>query len=193
VKFRVCHKCHRNLPMTHKYFSVDKSRKHGLNYKCRDCGKKSNVIWSRNNRFKLNKKRRKYQKDKLMAGLCSCCISPRIQHSSKFCERHWYHKMSRKHFGTSMFWNKLKQLAASQSYMCPYTNTKLIPGLNMSLDHKMPTSRNRTKKFDISNLQWVTYNVNLAKNNLTHEEFLRMCERACINFNIFNLDIKKVG
>ncbi len=53
------------------------------------------------------------------------------------------------------------------------TGVELIRGVNASLDHKFPTSRGGSSS--VENLQWVTKTVNLAKRDMTVEEFLVLC------------------
>jgi hypothetical protein len=61
-----------------------------------------------------------------------------------------------------------------QQGRCAYTGIELIPGLTASLDHIIPTSRGGTH--DESNLQWVTKQINCMKTDMTHDEFLAMCQ-----------------
>jgi len=90
--------------------------------------------------------------------------------------------LSRRHFGSSKYWKQLYNLAIDQDFICSYTGEQLIPSLNMSLDHKNP----KIRKFDIDNLHWTTYHVNIAKNKLTHEEFLQLCKLICNRFGILH-------
>lgn len=58
---------------------------------------------------------------------------------------------------------------------CPYTGTPLIPTVDCNLDHKIPLSRGG-QKWEINNLQFVSRQYNMAKNNMTDDEFLSFCQ-----------------
>jgi len=60
--------------------------------------------------------------------------------------------------------------------ICPYTGIKLIPGVNIALDHKMPVSRQPELMFSIRNLQWVSKTYNRAKHDMTDQEFYDFCQ-----------------
>ncbi len=55
-----------------------------------------------------------------------------------------------------------------------------MPGVNASLDHKIPTSRGGNN--DLPNLQWVDMQINFVKNALTHDEFVEFCVAIAIKF-----------
>lgn len=61
---------------------------------------------------------------------------------------------------------------------CPYTGEKLYPGVNVSLDHKNPVSRFPKQAFIAKNLQWVSKRYNIAKNDLTDDEFAILCKKV---------------
>lgn len=67
----------------------------------------------------------------------------------------------------------MKALWEKQGGRCAYTGELLIPGVNASLDHKIPSTRGGTN--DLENLQWVTYQVNRMKTDMLEEEFFRLC------------------
>ena len=67
----------------------------------------------------------------------------------------------------------LKQMLESQGYKCVYTGRRLEIGGNASIDHKIPRSRGGEDV--IENLQWVDWQVNRAKTDMTHDEFIVMC------------------
>jgi 5-methylcytosine-specific restriction endonuclease McrA len=81
--------------------------------------------------------------------------------------------MANSHDISTKKWAELRDLLEQQGGRCAYSGELLILGQNMSLDHKTPRSRGGGN--ELSNLQWVTWRINLMKNDLTHEEFLRMC------------------
>lgn len=65
----------------------------------------------------------------------------------------------------------IKDLWASQNGRCFYTKEVLLPGINASLDHQIPTSLGGTN--DITNLKWVSIKINMMKSNMTHDIFFR--------------------
>jgi 5-methylcytosine-specific restriction endonuclease McrA len=50
----------------------------------------------------------------------------------------------------------------------------IAPGDTASPDHKVPLSRGGSSSLE--NIQWVNYQVNRMKNDMTHDEFLAMCQ-----------------
>ena len=71
-------------------------------------------------------------------------------------------------------------LAKKQKLICPLTKERLTIE-NISLDHKIPISKDGTN--DISNLQLVTRQSNVIKNNMTMEEFYLFCKNVVNNIS----------
>lgn len=63
---------------------------------------------------------------------------------------------------------------------CPYTGVKLIPRVNLSLDHIKPISRGGNHVID--NLEWVSRQANYAKSNMTPNEFYKFCTKVLFNW-----------
>jgi 5-methylcytosine-specific restriction endonuclease McrA len=91
------------------------------------------------------------------------------------CPDCWYRRIANSHGMSTKDWPVLRDLLVAQNRRCAYSRDVLVLGQNMSLDHKTPTSRGGGN--EPSNLQWVTWRVNLMKSDMTHEEFLHMCRR----------------
>lgn len=80
-------------------------------------------------------------------------------------------KQQKEHL-TDLLLVKLRQ----QNHQCIYTGRRLIPGVNLSLDHILPKSLFPEGFRRLDNLVWVDLSVNIAKNNLLPKDFLEMCE-----------------
>jgi CRISPR/Cas system Type II protein with McrA/HNH and RuvC-like nuclease domain len=70
----------------------------------------------------------------------------------------------------------MKALFDAQAGRCTYTAVALVPGVNASVDHRVPISRGGPHS--IENVHWVDRRVNIAKADMTHEEFIAMCEEV---------------
>ena len=110
-------------------------------------------------------------------GLCPQCGTKALD-GSIYCLNHWFRQVAngRLSHATMEDMKNLKALWIAQNKLCSYTNAILIPGHNMSLDHIKPVSRFPELKDDLNNLQWVTLQVNKAKGNMTHGEFINLCK-----------------
>lgn len=64
----------------------------------------------------------------------------------------------------------------NQNFECAYTGRKLTPGINMSLDHILPSSIFPEHLREIDNLVWCDLSCNIAKNNLLPANFLELCQ-----------------
>jgi 5-methylcytosine-specific restriction endonuclease McrA len=95
------------------------------------------------------------------------------------CEPCWYASIARSALGIKTREEarrrgpELLDMFRKQNGKCAYTGVDLVPGVNASLDHKVPKALGGNDSPE--NLQWVTFNVNRAKNSLTEEEFISMC------------------
>lgn len=110
---------------------------------------------------------------KEMLGECARCNRPRF-HLARHCRKHILEDHLRKS-GIPMsrheeFWRKLED----QDFRCYYTGRALVPGVNMSLDHRTPTSRGGSKT-DIDNCVWCDRDINSFKGSLTEDEFIQLC------------------
>jgi len=80
--------------------------------------------------------------------------------------------------GASRHWTILRDKLISQNYRCAYTGEQLVLGINASVDHAFPKKRFPDLSRDPSNIEWVTREINLAKRDLTREEFISMCSKV---------------
>lgn len=69
----------------------------------------------------------------------------------------------------------LKRLWLDQKGRCALTGDVLQPGVNASLDHIVP--RSKDGQSIAKNLQWVLLSVNVAKQELDVVEFVELCRK----------------
>jgi hypothetical protein len=106
-------------------------------------------------------------------GECAECRDP-ILAPTRYCRRHWignflrHCRIPQSRHGE--FWDML----TAQDFRCYYTGVRLVPGVNASLDHRIPTSRGGSRT-DIDNCVWCDIKINAFKNDLTEAEFLERC------------------
>lgn len=138
----------------------------GKAYNCKDCVKLYNK-----NRYIAQRER------SIRYGVCtefSCNNS--VYFSSKLCETHFYKKTAFSRVGSADYWSILKDKAEEQKMLCAISGEELIPGVNMSLDHIKPSSVYPELKNQITNVQWVTKWVNVAKYDLDMDDFVKRCD-----------------
>lgn len=108
--------------------------------------------------------------NRLANGLCAFCDRQRV--GTQLCEEHYLKFTSKTHLGTTKRYAELGNLFTSQGGVCPYTKRKLTLGVDASIDHIIPKSREGSS--DVPNLQWVYYQVNFMKQDMLHEEFIAL-------------------
>ncbi len=62
-----------------------------------------------------------------------------------------------------------------QDFKCYITGRELVLGLNASLDHVIPRSKDKELSKKIDNLKWCDKSVNFVKRDLTIDEFISLC------------------
>ena len=111
-------------------------------------------------------------------GVCVVCPRPST-HASDYCRDHWLSNSLAKYgFARSQYsamWAKLE----AQGFRCYYTGVELVPGINASLDHRIPRSRGGDS-LDPDNCVWCDRLINAFKNKLTEAEFVERC-RAVVS------------
>jgi len=125
-------------------------------------------------------------KRRRQAGECSYCGTVlkddkfRLGNITRYkqCSTCFFKTAARNHTASSDNWKQLKSKFIKQNGCCIYTNERLILGDNASLDHIIPRSRGGQNI--VSNLQWVTKQVNGCKRNLTHKEFIELCRQVTL-------------
>ena len=156
-----CRICHQIKPLNK--FPVAPTCKDGYDSVCYQC--------------RSNQAMKRYY-ERRAKGLCVQCGAIALP-DGLYCLDHWFAQVARDRLGNRRMGlaKQLKQLWLTQKKRCPYTDQELIPGQNMHLDHIKPVSHFPELQKSFDNLQWVASEVNRAKANLTHEEFVSLCRR----------------
>lgn len=151
VNTAICTKCQIEKPLTEFY---PRNTKAGYRKDCKEC---TNAVKS------------KLWKAGCGGNKCKRCDSPRLR-GSRVCLYHCikniciHSDINTEHIDNLIL--KLKE----QEFKCFYTGKLLLPGDNLSIDHKIPRSKGGTDSLE--NLVWVDIAVNRIKNNVDLEEFL---------------------
>lgn len=110
------------------------------------------------------------RRDRISRGLCCQCDRPAT--AGQYCRDHWFRSIASLH-GGALNAAAIRGLFDDQGGRCALTGRELTPGVNASLDHRVP--RSLGGKHELGNVRWVDLRANLAKQNLSEEEFLRLC------------------
>jgi len=135
----------------------------GLGNRCKEC---------LSNGIRSDAAKKLYSKRK-NAKRCVACGDPGLV-TTVHCKSCWFADRAGCRAGNRKNLQAIIDLWNQQNGKCFYTGQDLIPGVNASLDHQIPTSKGGTD--DPSNLKWVTNNINMMKSNMTHDEFILMCK-----------------
>jgi 5-methylcytosine-specific restriction endonuclease McrA len=114
---------------------------------------------------------------RIESGTCIQCKSPAV--AAIYCMHHWFTRIGHQwgHTVANGGVDMIKRLWAKQKGRCALTGDVLVPGgKRASLDHIVP--RTRGGDSSESNLQWVTYESNRAKNDMTDDELVAWCKKV---------------
>jgi len=118
------------------------------------------------------------------AGLCTVCGKEpflecfgRKKSKTRLCLEHYLKLRAIGRLGDTSLWVDLLNKLKKQDHKCFYTGEKLTLGENDSIDHGFPVSRFPERASDITNIVWVSREVNWMKDNHTHEEFMNLIEK----------------
>lgn len=154
----------RDLPIKKKLY--EKQKQQGI---CVSCSKIKDTESKSVLCCYCNLMRAKKRHELREMGLCLCGQKKLDNHSS--CYDCYFSYITKRLGGRSKkFGFKLKEKFEKQNGQCIYTGKQLILGLNASIDHIIPG-----KDHSIDNLQFVDRQINSMKTNMSHEEFLDMC------------------
>lgn len=160
-----------------------KDRDYYKEYQQRPIYKKYMKDYRLKNRKRLNLFQVEWREKHAALGLCHRCNMPKMAGLS-VCEKHWFMTVANDRLGKGggKHWSELRDILKRQDYKCFYTGQILTPGVDCQLDHIKPVSRFPELIGNVGNIQWVSKNANIAKNNLTHDEFINFCKTIAGRF-----------
>lgn len=143
--------------------------------KCGICGheRDAETVYCSTCREKQAKRQQSVYARRLANACCHRCGQSLGEARGKTCIPCSLKSIARKRLGNEARWEELLTLFEKQEKRCAISGQQLMFGLNASLDHKLATSRGGTH--DLQNLQWVTKQVNEAKNSHSETELIEMC------------------
>jgi hypothetical protein len=147
----------------------------GLNPKCIECLSKI----TKSEKSKSNK--RELYNSRKELGLCVKCGASELVNNC-FCIDCWFQDKASMSGGGKENIISIRELFDKQQGKCFYSDEVLTPGVNASLDHQIPSSRDG--KSEIDNLKWVSRQINMMKSDMTHEEFINNCAYIATKFEL---------
>lgn len=156
---------HCNNDKEESEFYANRSRENGFSLVCKIC----------DNVFKKESKVRAKAKNK-----CYTCKRKKLKHST-YCLFHWCRQLIRRQLqGNKIFvdYIEVDKLTltmlgklSNQNFKCAYSKLPLVPGVNASIDHKVPFSK--TQNNEISNLVWIDSHLNRVKGSGSVEQAMK--------------------
>lgn len=106
----------------------------------------------------------------------SCGIMPSLPQlhggtAGRTCETCYLKYKATIHLRSAKKWTVLRDILNRQDGRCAYSGEPIIIGVNDSIDHIFPISRFPHVRFEETNIQWVTRDVNKIKYDMTENEF----------------------
>ena len=205
VETKRCPACSRNLPFDR--YHKDTHNRLGIRTRCKECcksareGRKNQRICTvcsgkldtkglccsrcTNRRSGLDAQRRAKS---IADGRCVSCTNPKLEHS-QLCLKCWLEEVAKRNLGFRKYGIQLGEMLERQNYLCPYTGNKLIPGINASLDHIRPVHHYPERARDITNVEWVSKEVNEMKRDRTPEQFLSLASKIVNYYTLDNFPV----
>ena len=161
VKLRCC-KCKEEKDSDCFY---KRNNARGFRHECKEC---------------FNKNGRHKNLVKLKENKCRYCQDGRIK-GSRYCLFHCVKMNCRVSNIDFSLIDPLIDKLYSQKFECHYTGKLLIPGVNTSLDHKIPKAKGGLNTLD--NLIWVDISVNRLKGKTDYKVFLEKSSDLLLELN----------
>jgi hypothetical protein len=124
----------------------------------------------------------RWRRRQVRAGMCMRCGKNAPPPDRKSCHECYLRMAARKHLGSSRRWPELLELVERQGGKCAYSGRELRLGVNASIEHVEPQSKNRARARDITNIKIVDKDVNFSKGALSLGAFLVMCKEVLLHF-----------
>lgn len=139
---------------------------------CVDCGgpNRSGFLKCDVCREKFNATALRRVNDRRAQGVCINHPEKKPVGARDSCIDCWYKELSKTYFNSNDYADEFRLLFEKQEGKCAYTKQILIIGSTVHLDHKIPISRGG--KNEMVNFQFVHKNINILKDNMTHDEFV---------------------
>jgi 5-methylcytosine-specific restriction endonuclease McrA len=180
VTEKQCRKCNDVKPASH--FGIRRKSPDGLRDWCHQCGNEYQKRYYRSNLEENRKRKREWMANARKNPEKRIAIRA-VEKARSKARRQEYNQWQRENRQKRFFWaraHKLKGISARdlaslwkrQRGLCAYTGRKL--DRSAQLDHIIPKALGGTD--ELNNLQWVSPEVNYAKRDLTHEQFIELCE-----------------
>lgn len=172
---KICTSCELELTACEKNFRRKKGKyKYGLYSKCRTCEDIYSKEYRIKNKDKLARKAKLHKQKLSQNGLCVQCGKTEALVSLRLCLKDHIKNICNNTLGDSSRWEELLGLLEDQKYKCALSGLPIEIGVNASIDHIIPQSKNGTH--ELENLQWVHKNVNQIKWTMSVEELLTFCK-----------------
>lgn len=122
-----------------------------------------------------NNKRTQGRRD---AGLCPACPEPpKPSKVGTLCREHWGAFRACSITGSSSNGAELLAKKDANGGLCVYTGTPIPDGFEASNDHTIPLAHGGSR--ELSNIEWVRYDISLMKSDTNGSEFVGMCRLVC--------------
>ena len=117
-----------------------------------------------------------WQRRQAERGYCICCVEKAT--AGRYCLPHWFAMIGRargltgKNGGLTL----IRRIWDEQGGICDVTGDHLVPGVNASLDHRIPVSRGGDCSRE--NLRWIVKMANYIKSDSSEEDLLTFCRKV---------------
>lgn len=184
--YRICYVCRKELELNADNFYKNKTKEKGFELCCKNCSKQRLAKYKQKQKTeqekkKYNKYRNEWRKLQSEKGLCKVCKQPHLP-NQKTCYKHYLADLSRKHLGSTKYWEKLDELFLKQNGKCAISGLPIQIGVNASIDHIKPLSKHPETLNQLSNLQWINSDINRMKLDMEFDQFLVLI-RTILEYN----------
>ena len=125
-------------------------------------------------REKSRQERRDRKERGKKLGDCTKCSRPRVG-KVELCERHFYQNCAQSRLGPPRHAEALRRKIDEQKFHCYYPGEPLLLGINAFLDHPLSVKNHPDLRSDVNNVVWCLSEINLMKNGMDRDAFLKMC------------------